>query len=100
MIRRFVFFRFKAEFRGADALDEIYERSCQVLSALPQVCSFEVGLASDPRSQAAWDLSITATFTDLESMEAYIMHPEHRAYVDGFIKSRLEVIKAWNFSSE
>jgi hypothetical protein len=100
MIRRFVFFRFLEPYRTKQAMDEIISRTHAVLGDSKGVVSYEVGTAADSKSLAAWDLSITATFADRQSLEAYIVHPVHRAYVDAFIKPRLEVIKAWNFRGE
>ena len=100
MIRRFVFFRFLKPYRTKEAMAEIISRSHAVLDGSADVVSYEIGTAADPKSLAAWDVSITATFVDHQSLEAYIAHPTHRAYVDEFIKPRLEVIKAWNFRGE
>jgi hypothetical protein len=100
MIRRFVFFRFLKPYRTEEAMGEIISRSHAVLGGSDDVVSYEIGTASDTQSLAAWDVSITATFMDQHALEAYIVHPAHRAYVDEFIKPRLEVIKAWNFRGE
>ena len=97
MIRRFVFFRFKEAYRGVDAKAEILERTHEVLQTVPGVLDYEVGTPADEKASAAWDLSISVGFETRESLAAYIADPEHRRYVDEFIKPRLEVIKAWNF---
>ena len=38
-----------------------------------------------------------AHFESLDAVEPYRIHPDHRSYVDDFLKPRLAVIKAWNF---
>ena len=97
MIRRYVFFRFEHAHRGKDAMRDILRETHRVLQNVPGVEMYEIGTPADEKAVAAWDLSITATFASKAVLESYIQHPQHRAYVDGFIKPKLEVIKAWNF---
>ncbi len=97
MIRRFVFFRFEERYRSDEHMAENLRRTHQVLREVPGVLDYEIGTPADSKAMAAWDMSISATFADQASVKAYIVHPVHRRYVDGFIKPRLEVLKAWNF---
>ena len=36
-------------------------------------------------------------YISMADIEPYRVHPDHRAYVDEFLKPRMEIIKAWNF---
>jgi len=96
MIARYVFLRLTPEYRG-DAVADIAAHSRRVLASLPHVKTLHVGQPADGHAGKGWDLSIALTFEDLEAVEAYRVHPEHRRYVDDYLKPRLQVIKAWNF---
>lgn len=76
---------------------EIADHSREVLRLIPGVEDVHVGLAADTPSAEAWDLSLVLRFGSLEDVEAYRIHPDHRAYVDCFLKPRMAAIKAWNF---
>ena len=36
-------------------------------------------------------------FNSMEDLEAYVVDPDHRIYVDDYMSERIEVRKAWNF---
>lgn len=97
MVGRYVFIRLKPQFRGEE-LGETVRHSRAVLESLPQVIRVDVGTAADVHAQKGWDISLALTFEDLAAVEAYRAHPAHRAYVDTFLRPRLEVLKAWNFT--
>jgi len=65
--------------------------------ALPGVVAVAVGTPCGDRSATGWDLSIAVRFAAEADIEPYRVHPDHRAYVDEFLKPRMEKIKAWNF---
>ena len=100
MVRRYVFFRFKEVCRGYEAMQAIVARTHEVLQAVPEVMDYEIGLPADETSLAAWDLSISIAFSTRDDLESGLSHPLHRDYADKFIKPRLEVAKAWNFTPE
>jgi len=56
-----------------------------------------VGIPADEASERSWDVSIVVRFRSVDDVEPYREHPEHRAYVDEFLRPRMVVIKAWNF---
>ncbi len=95
MITRYVFVRLLPDHQGEASAIAAYTR--EALSGLPQIRSLEVGRPADAHAAKGWDLSIAVTFDDLEAVEAYRIHPVHRAYVDDYLKPRMKVIKAWNF---
>lgn len=96
MIERYVFIRLKEPYGEPDNRAQLVARS-KALATLPGVRSLRVGSPADDRAQEAWDISLALTFDDLEAVETYRLHPEHRAYVDDFLTPRLAAIKAWNF---
>jgi hypothetical protein len=79
------------------AVDEVADHSLEVLRALPGVRDVHVGVAADDRSSEAWDLSLVLRFESLDDVETYRVHPDHRGYVEEYLKPRMQVIKAWNF---
>lgn len=97
MIQRIVIFKLKEEHRSDTARAEFAERTLKDLSALQQVRSVTVGVPADEASKASWDIAITVQFESMEDVEAYIVDPAHRAYVDGYASPKIEVRKAWNF---
>ena len=76
---------------------EIADHSREVLRLIPGVEDVHVGRPADKPSADAWDLSQVLRFRSLNDVEAYRIHPDHRAYVDGYLKPRIAAIKAWNF---
>ncbi|MEM8606390.1 MAG: Dabb family protein [Myxococcota bacterium] len=97
MIERIVLFKLKDEYSNDQARAEIAEKSRRDLSALSQVVSVSVGVPADEHALEGWDLSLVVRFNSMEDVKAYIVDPDHRAYVDGYMTERIEVRKAWNF---
>ncbi len=97
MIERYVFIKLKDEHSSREARQEVIEHSRAVLPKVPGVVAVRVGEPADGHAVAAWDVSIVVTFGAIEDVEPYRAHPDHRAYVDEFLKPRMAVIKAWNF---
>lgn len=97
MIQRIVLFKLKDEYCNDAAREEFAARTRTDLEALPQVHSVEVGVPADEASEASWDISISVRFDSMDDVQAYIVDPAHRAYVDGYAMPRIEVRKAWNF---
>lgn len=94
---RHAYLRLNEDQRSDAAMQEVLERT-RALAALPMVQSFQVLVAADAAALGAWDLCLVLGFSDLAAFEAYRVHPDHRRYVDVFLKPRLQVLKAWNFA--
>ena len=75
----------------------VADHSRGVLRSLPGVLAVDVGRPADEPTAANWDLAMVLRFETLDDVEAYRIHPDHRAYVDEFLAPRMKVIKAWNF---
>jgi len=100
MIERVVLLKLKAEYTTPDRLAEVIDESARVLNGLEQVVRARVGHSADEATAADWDVLLAIQFEDIEDVEPYRVHPDHRAYVDDFLKPRLEAIRAWNFVIE
>jgi len=75
----------------------IADYSREVLARIPGLIDVHVGQAADSRSAAAWDLALVLHFESVNDLDSYRFHPDHRAYVDNYLKPRMAAIKAWNF---
>jgi hypothetical protein len=100
MLDRYVLIKLKDEYTSADRLAEVIDETTRVLQALPGVVKVRVGRAADETTARDWDLSIIVRFENLAAIETYKDHPDHRAYVDDFLKPKLSAIRAWNFVVE
>ena len=57
-----------------------------------------VGAPADGHSTAAWDLCIQLHFETIKAATEHMNHPTHRTYIDEYLKPKMVVLKAWNFS--
>ena len=97
MIERIVLFKLKEPYSNDAARAEIAERSRKDLSGLRQLISVSVGVPADDHALAGWDISLVVRFASMDDVDAYVVDPDHRAYVDDYMAERVEVRKAWNF---
>jgi len=100
MVERIVLFKLKSAYCDDEARAEIADRTRRDLGALKNVRSVSVGVPADEPSEKSWDLSLVVRFDTLEDVDAYLVDPAHRAYVDDYMRERIEVIKAWNFRTD
>jgi hypothetical protein len=97
MIERTVLVKLKEPFTGEVERREIASYSRDALAIVPGVTGVSVAVAADEKSSTSWDLAIAVRFDALEDVPAYGAHPAHRAYVDDYLRPRMETLKAWNF---
>jgi hypothetical protein len=97
MIDRIVFVKLKEVFANADERSDIVSYSREALSGVPGVLGVSVAVAADERAAADWDLCITVRFDTLDDVALYAGHPDHRAYVDEYLRPKVESLRAWNF---
>jgi hypothetical protein len=97
MIQRVVAIKLKSAYANAADREQVAKTSREVLGAVPEVRSIEVATPADAATIRSWDLLLLLRFDDLDAVETYRAHPNHRRYVDVFLRPMLEVIKVWNF---
>ncbi|MFW5921255.1 MAG: Dabb family protein [Polyangiales bacterium] len=97
MIERIVLFKLSDEWATDEGRGEVAACSREVLAKVPGVRSLSVGVPADEAAARSWDLSIVLRFDSNDDVEKYRVHPDHRAYVDEYMKPKMEVVKAWNF---
>jgi hypothetical protein len=83
--------------KAAKNRQTIADYSLAVLKRIPGVESVHIGQPADSASATEWDLALVLRFETLNAVGEYRHHPDHRAYVDNYLKPRMEAIKAWNF---
>lgn len=98
MIHRIVLVKLTDEHATPTIQAEVVEHTRVALSGLPGVKGVAAGAPADPKSAESWDLSIVVIFEAIDDVAPYLEHPQHRAYVDEYLRPRMECIKAWNFS--
>ena len=97
MIERVVFIKLEDAYLAPETVSEIAQHSAEVLSRLPGVRNIQVMRPAESATAQAWDLKFSLEFDTLEAIEKYTVHPDHRNYVDQYLRPRIAVIKAWNF---
>ncbi len=83
MVVHIVMFRFKDKDKEKH-IQEARVKLMGLLGSIPALRSMEVG-ANFTQSDRAFDLSLIATFDDVEGLEIYAVHPAHLEVV-AFIK--------------
>lgn len=96
MIERYVFVRLKKEHAHERKL--VMSEARRVLEQIPRVTAYTVGAPADEHAQDSWDVCIRVLFTSIYDVEPYRVHPAHRRFVDDFLKPRIDMVKAWNFT--
>ncbi len=96
MIQRIILLKLNKEFATDSERAAVADYSGKVLKALPGVLRAEIGSPADETSAGSWDISMVLNFASTCDLEPFRTHPEHRAYVDGYLKPKLTLIKAWN----
>lgn len=96
MVERYVFLRLKKEHTHESAKVMIEAR--RALEQIPRVVSFTVGAPADEHARDAWDVCMRVCFESIYDVEPYRVHPAHRRFIDEFLKPRIDVVKAWNFT--
>jgi Stress responsive A/B Barrel Domain len=97
MIQRVVAIKLKPAYSNAADRAQAAAASREVLGAIPGVRALDVGLPADVAAEKSWDLLLLLRFDDLDAVEAYRAHANHRRYMDVFLRPMLDVIKVWNF---
>lgn len=88
MIQRVVKLNIKNE-----EIEAVIKKSKQILPTIPQVKSLQVGIIENSKK---YNLALLLLFESYEEIKKFSPHPEHREYVDNFLKPRMEDIAAYN----
>ena len=92
MIRHIVMFRFKEEAMGKSKKENV-EATRAMLDALPakipQIVESRTYIGAEGMNPENADLLLVSDFATREDLEAYIVHPDHKA-VGAFMRPRRE----------
>ena len=83
MIKHIVMWKLKEEAEGADRLTnarEMKRRLDECADIVPGILSFEVTLAQ-PGLEATYDVVLYSEFESRAALDAYAVHPTHKALV-------------------
>ena len=97
MIQRVVAIKLKDNYASVEDRAQVAAMSREVLGAVPGVRSIEVATPADFATEKSWDVLLLLRFDDLEAVDVYRAHENHRQYMDVFLRPMLAVIKVWNF---
>jgi len=97
MIQRIVLIKLTEDLANDASRAEIGAETQRQLSGMPGPRAVVVATPADPKSAGSWDLAVTLDFDAVEDVPTYLDHPVHRAYVDDYMRGKIECLKAWNF---
>jgi heme-degrading monooxygenase HmoA len=83
MIKHIVMWKLKDQAEGADRLTnarEMKRRLDECANIVPGILKFEVTLAQ-PGLEATYDVVLYSEFADKAALDAYAVHPTHKAVV-------------------
>lgn len=95
-VERIVLIKLNETAANPDSRQAIAEETRRVFPTIPGVKSVHVAQA-DTADQSSWDLCLKVGFDRVDDVPAYRIHPIHVAYVDEYLKPKLDCLKAWNF---
>lgn len=98
MLDRIVLLQLNDDHATDAGRQEVAKHSEEVLKALPGVVDVRVGVAADDATLEEWDVSLLVRLDSADAIESYRVHPDHRSYVDEFLRPRLKSIRALNFA--
>jgi len=92
MLKHVIFFEFK-DGVGEEEIVDLEKSLAALPPVIPEILSYEFG-RDVVRSERSYDLALVSTFNDLDAMQHYQKHPDHRVVlkkVNDLCKSVLAV---------
>jgi hypothetical protein len=80
MIKHIVFFNFKDFAEGATKAENIARGKAMLenlVGAVPTLVSMSAG-PNIAGGSTAWDFALVAEFEDIDALQQYVVHPEHK----------------------
>ena len=99
MIKRVVLIKLNEEYANEAGRDKVVRHAQRVLPLLPGVVGVQVGSVAEG-SSPDWDVTIIVELAHLEDYARYRDDPDHRAFLDEFLKPRTVTRTAANFVIE
>lgn len=77
--------------------DEVASLTLELLSKIDDLDELSVGIPADAVSEKSWDLSVVLGVVNLALLDGVLKSGAFVAYLEGAMRGRYEVFKAWNF---
>ncbi len=102
MLRHIVMWNFKEEAMGrtkAENMARVKASLEALVGVVPSLRGMEVGMAVT-HGEMHYDMALISLFDDLDGLEAYKVHPAHRAVSDFVSRVRLERVTCDYFTGD
>ncbi len=89
----------KPEFRTEEYIKKLFEANERLLD-IPQVQSMRIGnpvKSNAKRVDDSFDLGNVLTFSSIQDMNEYLVHPIHAKFINEFITGKVEKVIAYDF---
>ena len=96
MVIRIIMIKLTDEFATEEWREAIARSAQENLPKVPGVQALHLAMPADEKTLGSWDLSAQIHFARIEDVGPYIQHPDHRSWVDGYLKPKTAALKAWN----
>ena len=93
MVERIILFKLNDPSRR----DEVAALTAAALEDIDGIEELSVGVPADASSEKSWDLSLVIGVANLALLDTVLAGEAFTAYLDGEMKARSAVIKAWSF---
>lgn len=102
MIKRVVLLKLTEEYANTAGRDKVARHAQRVLPLLPGVVRVEVGQVAivDDAPPPEWDVTLMVELERIEDYPRYRDDPDHRAFLDEFLKPRTVARASQNFIVE
>jgi hypothetical protein len=77
--------------------EEVAALTVAALDDIDSIEELSVGLPADASSEKSWDLSLVIGVANLSLLDTVLASEAFTTYLDGEMKARSAVIKAWSF---
>jgi hypothetical protein len=93
MIERIILFKLN----DPTTREECAALTAAALDKIDAIEELSVGLPADANAEKSWDLSLVIGVANLALLNTVLESAAFTAYLDGVMKDRCAVIKAWSF---
>lgn len=93
MVERIMLFKL----HEPSAREALASQAVEALARINELEEVSVGLPADAASEKSWDLSVVIGVANLALLNAVLESDGFRLFLEGVMKDRYQVTKAWSF---